>query len=498
MLLFVNFFLVNMKKQSLFIVAMSLLCSMSMAAKKKTITPKTPWEQADSIVNVINKTDFEGRPVYRITDFGARAMVDGRQSKLAHDAINLAIITCSQNGGGTVVIPDSTYLCGPIDMQSNVNLHFEDGAELKFATDVNLYYPAVLTRWEGVDCYNAHPLIYAYGCENIALTGKGRLDAQAGNDNWWSMNGNPRYGWRDGKVGQNMGARDQLLRWNEAGTPIYSRVFGPEDGMRPQFVNFYHCNTILIEDVTLLRSPFWVLHPLFCNDVVVRGVTVINDGPNGDGCDPECCNRVLIEDCVFDTGDDCIAIKSGRNQDGRKFDTPSQNIVVRRCQMKDGHGGVVIGSEISGGYRNLYVEDCVMDSPNLERVIRIKTSSCRGGVIENVFVRNVKVGRCKEAVLRINLDYEPREMCTRGFNPIVRNVNMENVTCQESQFGVVLIGMNDEYNIYDISLKNCEFNGVTGTKQIQDIYRLEGLYKNISLVNVNINGAPARPIEDSK
>jgi len=362
------------------------------AKKKKLESPKTPWEQADSIENAIKRTNFEGKPVYSISDFGAIASLPNRSIRLAHDAINTAIITCSQNGGGTVVVPDSTYICGPITMQSNVNLHFEDGAMLKFATDVNLYYPAVLTRWEGIDCYNAHPLIYAYGCENIALTGKGILDAQGSNDNWWAMCGAAHFGWTDGKIAQSMGAREQLLRWNETNAPVYRRVFGPEDGMRPQFVNFNRCNTILIEDVTLLNSPFWVLHPLFSNDIIVRGVTVINAGPNGDGCDPECCNRVLIENCVFDTGDDCIAIKSGRNGDGRRWQTPSQNIIVRGCKMKDGHGGVVIGSEIAGGYRNLFVEDCEMDSPNLERVIRIKTSSCRGGVIAQVQYRTAIFG----------------------------------------------------------------------------------------------------------
>lgn len=487
-----------MKIHVTLLIVLSMVSVLSFGAKKKTAVPKTPWEQADSIVNVMRKTDFAGKPVYNIKDFGAVAMLPDRPVTLVHDAINMAIITCSQNGGGTVVIPDSTYYCGPITMYSNVNLHLSDGATLKFATDPHLYYPAVLTRWEGMDCYNAHPLIYAYGCDNIALTGKGTLDAQGSNDNWWAQCGAVKFGWKEGMIAQNRGGRENLQRWNENKWPVYRRVFTAQDGMRPQFVNFYRCNAVLIEDVTLLRSPFWVLHPLLCNDVIVRGVKVINDGPNGDGCDPECCNRVLIENCIFDTGDDCIAIKSGRNNDGRKLETPSQNIIVRGCKMKDGHGGVVIGSEISGGYRNLFVEDCDMDSPNLERVIRIKTSSCRGGVIENVYVRNVRVGRCKEAVLRINLDYEPKEICTRGFNPIVRNVNMENVTCQESQFGVVLIGMNDEYNIHDITLKNCEFNGVTGTKQIQDIYRLEGLYKNINIENVKINGAPARPIEDSK
>ena len=203
--------------------------------------------------------------------------------------------------------------------------------------------------------------------------------------------------------------------------------------MRPQFVNFNNCKRVLIEDITLLNSPFWVLHPLLCEDLIVRGVTVNNDGPNGDGCDPECCNRVLIENCVFHTGDDCIAIKSGRNQDGRNRGIPSQNMIVRNCTMADGHGGVVIGSEIAGGYKNLWVENCEMDSPNLDRVIRIKTSSARGGIIENVYVRNINVGRCREAVLRINLNYDPKEIAERGHNPMVRNVNLRNVVCKERQ-----------------------------------------------------------------
>jgi polygalacturonase len=289
-------------------------------------------------------------------------------------------------------------------------------------------------------------------------------------------------------VAQRNGARARLLEWGETGTPVYRRVFTAEDGMRPQFVNFNRCSTILIEDVELLNSPFWVLHPLFCEDLTVRGVKVYNRGPNGDGCDPESCKNVLIENCTFDTGDDCIAIKSGRNLDGRKWNVPSENIVVRGCHMVNGHGGVVVGSEISGGYRNLYVEDCTMDSPELERVIRIKTSSCRGGVIENVFVRNVKVGQCKEAVLRINLDYEAKEVCQRGNNPTVRNVLLENVTCQESRYGVVLIGLEDVCNIYDVTLKNCEFNGVTGDKKTGALNSYTGRFRDVQFDDLKING----------
>lgn len=495
-----------MKKLLLCALMLGSLCTMAEARSPRKAASMTPWQQADSIVREIRQTRFPDR-IYNVADFGAKAFHHNAPVHLAHDAINLAITVCNQEGGGTVLVPaDSVYLTGPITMLSNVNLRIEKGAELRFSTLQSLYFPAVLTRWEGIDCYNAHPLIYAYGAENIAITGEGLLDAQGSNSAWWPMNGSVRFGWKPGMISQSgtdgnreTGPRAKLLDWGERQVPVHQRVFTPEDGMRPQFVNFYRCNRVLIEGVTLQNSPFWVLHPLFCDDLIVRGVKIFNEGPNGDGCDPESCNRVLIEDCLFHTGDDCIAIKSGRNMDGRKWNVPSQNIVVRRCRMEDGHGGIVVGSEISGGYRNLYVEDCQMDSPNLERVVRIKTNSCRSGIIENIFVRNVTVGRCKEAVLRINLKYEPKEQCQRGNNPIVRNVHLENVTCQESQFAVILNGLDDACNIYDINLVNCTFNGVKPTKKFGgEVIGKEGLYRNIRFENLSVNGENVASLEDNK
>ncbi len=490
--------------------ALGLLMALSLStieAKPKKISgPKTPWERADSIVNAIQKTHFPDRK-YNITDFGARAYRPDAPVLLAHDAINLAITTCSQEGGGTVVIPDSIYVTGPITLLSNVNLHLEEGALVRCSTNPELYDPAVRTFWEGIECFNTHPLIYAYGATNVALTGKGILDAQSSNENWWSWCGARRFGWDLGKISQSgrhgdktKGPRARLLQWGEKQIPVHERIFAMEDGMRPQFLNIFRCSTVLIEDVTFLQSPFWSLHPLFCTDVIVRGVTIRNQGPNGDGCDPECCNRVLIEGCTFHTGDDCIAIKSGRNMDGRKWKTPSQNIVIRKCNMEDGHGGVVIGSEISGGYRNLYVEDCEMDSPHLDRVIRIKTNSCRSGVIENVYVRNIKVGVCREAILRINLNYEPAELCFRGNNPIVRNINLENITCNKSQFGVILNGLEDACNIYNINLKNCSFNGVNPPKNRYGggVIGKGGKFRDIHFENVTINGELVESPADSR
>lgn len=437
------------------------------------------FEASAEIEAQIKKTSFPDR-TYTITDFGA---VADDPASLCHEAINLAIITCSLEGGGTVLVPAGTWYTGPITLKSNVNLHVTEGATLKFDTTQSLYFPAVLTRWEGLDCYNAHPLIYALGETNIALTGKGVIDGQGSNEHWWYMCGAVHYGWQEGMTAQRNGSRARLLEYGENAVPVYNRQMVAEDGLRPQLVNFCWCNTVLIEDVTLLNSPFWVIHPLFCESLIVRGVNVFNRGPNGDGCDPESCKNVLIEGCTFDTGDDCIAIKSGRNRDGRKWGAPSENIIVRNCHMKNGHGGVVVGSEISGGYRNLYVENCRMDSPDLDRVIRIKTSTCRGGTIENVYVRNVTVGQCREAVLRINLQYENNEVCDRNYPPVVRNVYMQNVTCEHSKYGVLIIGLDgDDEHVSNINVTDCRWNGVTTGEN-----KISGA-RDVTLSNLYING----------
>lgn len=468
-------------KKTLFLLAVLLSACHALAQ-----TMEEAFKTAEQIVQNIKKTQFPDR-TFRITDFGA---VAGNPEKLNHEAINLAILACNQAGGGTVIVPAGDFYTGPITLKSNVNLHLEEGATLKFTTDQSYYFPAVITRWEGIDCYNAHPLIYAYGETNIALTGKGTVDGQGSPDAWWYMKGG-RFA-KEGKRTQLMGGRDRLFGLAETFAPIDQRIMTPEDALRPQLVNFYRCNAALIEGVTLKNSPFWVIHPLFCENLIVRNVTINGLGPNNDGCDPESCKNVLIEGCSFNTGDDCIAIKSGRNADGRRWATPSENIVVRNCRMQNGHGGVVIGSEISGGYRNLYVENCEMNSPLLDRVVRIKTSNCRGGIIENVFVRNVKVGVCNEAVIRINLQYENKEKCDRSFPPVVRNVNLENITCEKSKFGILINGLDEDDNIYDINIKNCQFNNVLSKGN-----KLTGKYHNIHFDNLKINGKTVKKVESN-
>ena len=471
----------NMKKKLLVLWMCSLLAPI--------ITVAQDWDEGmyQQIEQSIRVPQFAEKP-FPITKFGAKTTNPAAQNQ---KAIQKAIDTCSKKGGGKVIIPaGEKFLTGAITLKDGVNLVVEEGATLEFVFQPELY-PIVETSWEGLECFNLSPCIYAFKAKDIAITGKGTIDGGGSNDTWWPWNGNPRFGWKEGMISQRIESRPRLLKNGEDGIPMYNekgertpeRVFGPQDGLRPQLVSFNKCEGILLEDVTLLRSPFWVIHPLHSTDITVRRVKMINDGPNGDGCDPECCDRVLIEDCYFNTGDDCIAIKSGRNRDGRERNMPSKNIIIRNCEMKNGHGGVVIGSEISGGCQNVFAHDCVMDSPELERVLRIKTNSCRGGIIENINMRNVKVGVCKESVLKINLDYEPKEICCRGYYPTVRNVYMENVTSESSQYGVQIIGLDEDTYVYDITVKDCKFNGV------KDGNFMSGKTRNINFENLFINGS---------
>ena len=419
---------------------------------------------------------------FLITSFGAKTTATAAQNQ---KAINRVISLVSKKGGGKVIIPKGTWNTGAIELKSHVNLVLEEGATLHFAFEPKLY-PLVRTSWEGLACWNYSPCIYAYKATDIAITGKGTIDGGGNNDTFWQWNGSPRFGYKEGvtKESQKLGSRSKLLKMAEDGVPFDERKFGMGYGLRPQLVNMVHCERILIKDVKMINSPFWVIHPLLSKNITVDGVYVWNEGPNGDGCDPEACENVLIQNCVFHTGDDCIAIKSGRNNDGRLWNQPSKNIIIRNCKMEDGHGGVVIGSEISGGCENVYAENCVMDSPHLERILRIKTNNCRGGQVQNINMRNVVVGQCKEAVVKINLDYERKEICYRGFEPIVNNVNVENVTCQKSDYGVLIIGRDSLENVYDINIKNCKFDGV-----VKEPVKITGKTRNVKFDNLVINGS---------
>jgi polygalacturonase len=437
------------------------------------------WSDAAAILERIVPPTFQNKD-FPITDYGA--VGDGKTD--CTDAFTAAIAACNGAGGGRVLVTDGKFLTGPIHLKSNVNLHVAKGATILFKTDPNSYLPLVQTRWEGIELMNYSPLIYAFEQENIAVTGSGTLDGQADTTHWWPWCGARSRGWRPGMPSQRE-TLDALNRMVDNHVPVEQRVFEDGSYLRPHFVQPYRCTNILIDSITLVNSPFWVITPNLCQNITVRNVTVRSHGPNNDGCDPESCKDVLIENCFFDTGDDCIAIKSGRNADGRRIGMPSENIIIRKCRMKDGHGGVVIGSEISGGIRNIYAEDCIMDSPNLLCGLRIKTNSTRGGFAENIFFRNIKIGTVGD-VVRVNYYYSEGD--AGEFTPRVRNIQIENVTSEKSEHGLNLRGY-PRSPITDIYLKDCAFSDASAGNVFINV-------KNVTAENVTVNGKPLENVKD--
>ncbi len=440
------------------------------------------WATMDSILASIEVPKFRDQ-TYNVMDFGAKP----DESHNSLPAILAAIEQCSAEGGGKVVIPKGIYrVNGPIHLKSNVNLHISREAVVKFSTDPEDYLPVVMTRWEGVECYNYSPLVYAFEQENIALTGSGTLDGQAGPENWWPWAGKKEYGWQEDMPNQaDTMSRPQLFDWNTREVPVQERILGKGAYLRPNFIQPYRCRNILIDSLTIRNAPMWIIHPVLSENVTIQNVTVISHGPNSDGCDPESCRNVLIKNCYFDTGDDCIALKSGRNQDGRRIARPVENIVVQDCIMKDGHGGVVIGSEVSGGARNIFAENCKMDSPNLDRAIRVKTNKIRGGKIENLFFRNIEVGEVKEAVVRINMRYPIYSDPNQEYIPIVDNIFIENVTAKKSKFGLMIDGYSAQHPVKGLHIVNCRFDGIAQGNNIEFAEELhfEQYYLNGKLVN---------------
>jgi polygalacturonase len=432
------------------------------------------WNNLHTILNEIVEPTFPDKD-FDITTYGA--VGDGLTD--CTDAFANAIEQCNKNGGGRVLVPNGIFLTGAIHLKSNVSLHISEDATIKFTEDKSKYLPVVFTRWEGVECMNYSPLIYAYEQENIAISGKGILDGQGSDENWWFWKGTNEYGWSEEKPNQKAD-RDELFKLAENNAAPKERIFGEGHYLRPNFVQSYKCKNVLIEGVTFKNSPMWFIHPVLSENVTVRNVTVEGLGPNNDGCNPESSKNVLIENCSFNTGDDCIAIKSGRNDDGRRVNVPSENIIIRNCTMKEGHGGIVIGSEISGGAKNIFAENCTMNSPNLDRAIRIKTNAVRGGLIENVFARNIDIGEVKEAVIKINFYYEEGE--NGNFLPLVRNLYFRNITSKKSDYAIWIKAFKSS-PVENINIDYSNFNNVDKENLIENV-------KSFKVNSVIINGKP--------
>jgi len=417
-----------------------------------------PWSEAAAILRRIKAPAYPDRD-FTIERYGA--VGDGQKD--CTEAISRAIDECNRMGGGRVVMINGVYNTAAIHLKSNVNLHVAKGATLRFLRDPKLYLPLVYTRWEGTECMNYSGFLYADNQENIAITGEGTLDGNCDPQNWWN--------WVRGGAGNpnQTAARARLVDMGARDVPVQERVFGEGSYLRPSFIQPCHSRNVLIEGVTIINSPIWEVNPVLCTNVIVRGVKINSHGPNNDGCDPDSCRDVLIEDCVFDTGDDCIAIKSGRNRDGRRVAAPTENVIIRNCQMKDGHGGVTIGSEMSGSVRNVFAENCMMSSPHLNEALRFKTNAMRGGTIENVHFRNIEIGEVSDAVLQIDFNYE--EGSKGPELPVVRNLSLRNVTSKKSKYALNLRGFSNA-PIRDVRLEDCQFENVAQENVVENV---EGL-----------------------
>jgi polygalacturonase/lysophospholipase L1-like esterase len=402
--------------------------------------------------------DFSRCPKINITDFGA---VPGNKVKTSQ-AIAKAIDQANKNDGGVVVIPEGEWLTGKIHLKSNVNLHLSKGAVLLFSENPEDYLPAVHSTWEGMECYNYSPLIYAYECKNIAITGEGEVKAKM--DVWKVWFARP---WA------HMESIKRLynLAWNR--TPVEERQMVNDTAhLRPQFIQFNRSENILLEGITITNSPFWTIHPYLCKNVVIRKVKVYAHGHNNDGVDPEMSQNVLIEDCIFDQGDDAIAIKSGRNPEGWRLKTPSRNIVIRNLTVKNGHQLVAIGSELSGGIENVFVDSCrVVDGARLNHLLFIKTNERMGGYVKNIYVNNVESGKIDLGVLGIETDvlYQWRTLVPtyeKRLTPI-KDIYLENVAAKDVKFVSRILGQK-ELPVENVSLKNITTGAVQEQKHIHE------------------------------
>ncbi|MEV0383987.1 glycoside hydrolase family 28 protein [Nonomuraea sp. NPDC050643] len=433
-----------------------------------------PWTRADHIAARVRAPRFPRRR-FDIRAYGAAG--DGVTDSTA--AIRSAIRACHRAGGGHVDVPEGRFLTGAIHLLDNVDLHVTAGATLLFSTDPKAYLPLVLTRFEGVELYNYSPLIYAYGRRNIAVTGSGVLDGQADDDHWWPWKGSGDHGWEPGEPRQ-AEARAALFAQAEQGVPVERRLYGEGGYLRPSFIQPYRCRSVLIEGVTIVNSPMWEIHPTLSENVLVRNVTVNTHGPNNDGCNPESSRMVVIRGCTFDTGDDCIAIKSGRNADGRRVNVPSEHILVENCTFRDGHGGMTIGSEMSGGVREVFIRECAMSSPNLDIALRFKTNSVRGGFVEGFYARDIEIGQVGGSVIDIDFSYE--EGPGHGFNPRVGGIDVRDVTVRTARRALNLRGYPDA-PIRGLTLTDVDFGTTTTPVVVEHV-------EDLILRNVRANGEP--------
>ncbi|WP_207425283.1 glycoside hydrolase family 28 protein [Pedobacter sp. SYSU D00535] len=432
-----------------------------------------------AVVLFVSSLTASAQNYYNVLKYGAK----NDSSKLATAAIKKAIEAASKAGGGTVYFPAGKYLTGPIHLKSNITIYIDAGAELHFSDNFDDYLPMVKTRYEGVDVTSFSPLFYAYEAENIAIKGRGIVDGHG--KKWWDFvegykQDQPRSKWQ--------------LMFDE----LNKDILLPDDPrqmkrgfLRPPFIQPMYCKNVLIEGITIRNSPFWTVNPQFSDNVTVHAVTIFNPAefaPNTDGINPESCSNVRISDSHISVGDDCITIKSGKDKPGRAKNTPAENYTITNCTMLSGHGGVVIGSEMSGGVRKIAISNCIFDGT--DRGIRIKSARGRGGVVEEIRVDNIVMKNIPDQAIVLDLQYaktNPEPVSER--TPIFRNIHFSNITGSQINQACFINGL-VEMPVENITFNDINIDAKTGFNI--------NLANKIELHNVTVNteSGPAVKVQD--
>ncbi|MEI7621188.1 MAG: glycoside hydrolase family 28 protein [Candidatus Moraniibacteriota bacterium] len=399
---------------------------------EKTVTP--PFEMP-AIVQPI----FPAR-VCNIIDYGAVANKKIKNTQ----AINNAIADCAKNGGGRVLIPAGTWLTGAIHLDNNIDLHLDAKAILSFSADPNDYLPVVLSRYEGIDVYNYSPLIYANGKQNLAITGNGKLVGNGAT--WLDLN--------------NLDVTHQLYAMGANNTPIKERVFGsPEKMLRPAFVEFLHSNAILLEDFTIENGPMWTIHPTYSQNIIIRHISILTTGKNNDGIDLDSSKNVLIENSQLDTNDDSIALKSGKAADGLKVNYATKNIIIRNNTMRNGHGGVAIGSEMAGGVFNVFAYNCKIFSNQYG--IRLKALENEKVQASNLWFQNIEMDKLSFSTIQMTMHYGSDQASGNTGVPIFQNVYFSNLTSTRARQAINIDALENS-PAKNIAIENSNFASGTG------------------------------------
>lgn len=431
-----------------------------------------------AIVAIFIFQSLHAQQFYNVLNYGAK----NDSSRIATKAIAAAIDAASKKGGGTVYFPAGKYLTGPIHLKSNITIFIDAGAELHFSDNFDDYLPMVQSRYEGVDVKSFSPLFYAYRAENISITGRGLINGHG--QKWWNYvltfdNTQPRNKWQKIFDAEN---RNIIMPDDSAQT---KRGF-----LRPPFIQPMYCKNVRIEGITIINSPFWTVNPEFCENVTVDGVTINNPhSPNTDGINPESCRYVHISNCHISVGDDCITIKSGRDIPGRTKAAPAENYTITNCTMLSGHGGVVIGSEMSGDVRKITISNCVFDGT--DRGIRIKTTRGRGGVVEEIRVDNIIMKNIRQQAVVLDMAYtrtQPEPVSER--TPRFRNIHLSNITAQTNE--AIYINGLAEMPVEDVTFNDIQFDAQKGAsiKEASNIefHNVRITTKGSSLIAENVRG----------